>query len=235
MKKSILITIVFMLILSICSMVNAYSTSKYSIDMPSTYYQVTEGTFSNINGNSINVQIREGDFSGDPYTQENLDRLADEMSNNLDAYKEQMAASLKESYSSYYTDEEIREYVDSFRCRSIDTKEISTITKNNYKCFHLVANYELGDYSYYCKQYLIMSGNEIYAITISAQNKLDLDNSDVREAVDSFTITNYKEPNSGNFDNIIKYIGIGAGCGAVAGILSYVFNKNKNKKNKDEQ
>lgn len=234
MKKSILISLVFLTILSLCGMVNAYSTSKYSIDMPSTYYLVSEGVFSNIYGNSINVQVTQGDSSGDPYTQENLDRLVNEMYNNVDAYKDQIAASLKETYGDYYTEAEIRAYVDSFKCNSVDTKEITTVSKNNYKCFHLIANYQMADYSYYCKQYSIMSGKDVFTLTISAQDKSDLEDKEISDAIDSFTINNYQTPGSNSgFEGTLKYIAIGAGCGAVAGILSYVFNKNK--KNKDEQ
>ncbi|MBR3255458.1 MAG: hypothetical protein IKF97_04495 [Clostridia bacterium] len=231
MKKSILISLVFITILSLCGMVNAYSTSKYSIDMPSTYYLVTEGTFADKDGKSINVQISKGDSNGDPYTQENLDRLVNEMYNNVDAYKEQISASLKESYGSYYTDEEIKEYVDSFKCKSVDTKEITTVSKNKYKCFHLVANYEMADYSYYCRQYSIMSGNDIYTITVSAQDKLDLDSQVIEDALDSFTITNYEEPKATNTGDIFKYIGIGAGCGALAGLISYFASKKKKDNN----
>ena len=233
MKKSIIISLVFITIFSLCGMVNAYSTSKYSIDMPSTYVLVTEGTFSDVDGNSINIQVSQGESSGDPYTQENLDRLVNEMYNNVDAYKEQIKASLKETYGNYYTEDQIKEYVDSFKCKSVDTKEITTVSKNNYKCFQLVANYEMADYSYYCRQYSIMSGSDIYTITVSAQDKLDLFTQVVEDALNSFTISNYEEPKATSTADIFKYIGIGVGCGALAGVLSYVFNK-KRKENENK-
>lgn len=231
MKKTLLITLVFLIIVSICNMVNAYSTSKYSIDFPEYYLQMTEDSFSDANGNTISIQVSKGDSGENPYTQENLERLVNEIYNNVDAYKEQIAASLKETYGNYYSDEQIKAYVDAFRCKSIDTKEITTVSKNKYKCFHIVANYEMGDYSYYCKQYSIISKDEMYTITISAKEKEDLFPQDVSDAIDSFTITNYEEPkaSTNKTGDIIKYIGIGAGCGALAGVLSYVINKNRKK------
>ena len=230
MKKSIFITIVLVMILSLCGVVNAYSTSKYSIDIPSTYENITDGQFNDENGNGINIQVSEFNNSGDPYTQENLDKLVNEIYNNIDVYREEISASLKETYGSYYSDEYIKNYVESFKCNSIDLKEITNVSKNNYKCFHIIANYQMADYSYYCDQYQIVSGNEIYTITISAKEKADLENEDMKKALESFAISNYSAPNT-NGNNTIKYIAIGAACGAVAGLLSYFFNKSKKNKN----
>ena len=229
MKKTILITLIFLL-LSLCGVVNAYESSKYSIELPNYYLSMAQDTFSDANGNTINIQVSKGDGNGNPYTQENLDRLVNEMYNNVDAYKEQIAESLKETYGSYYSEEQIKPYVDGFKCKSIDTKEITTVSKNKYKCFHIVANYEMGDYSYYCKQYSIASGDEYYTITISAKEKEDLFPQEVSDSIDSFTIKDYQEPKAVNkTGSIIKYICIGAGCGALAGVLSYFINKNRKK------
>lgn len=230
MKKSVLISIVLIIILSLCSVVNAYSTSNYSIDIPSTYESITDGQFNDENGNGINIQVSDFKSSGDPYTQENLDKLVDEIYTNIDQYRDQIAESLKETYGSYYTDEYIKNYVDSFKCNSIDLKEITNVSKNNYKCFHIIANYQMADYSYYCDQYQIVSANEMYTITVSAKEKADLQNDDIKKALESFTIANFSAP-ANKENNTIKYIAIGAACGAVAGLLSYFFNKNRKNKN----
>lgn len=227
MKKSILLTMVLALVLGLCGVVNAYSTDDYSIDMPSTYTEVTEGSFLNDDGYGIIIQVTKNQYMGDPYTEENLNRLENEIKNNVDEYKEEIAASLKETYGSYYSDDYIKSYVDSFKCNSVDKKDITTVSKNNYKCFHVLANYQMGDYSYYCDQYQIVTTDNLFTITISGSDKEKLLNDDMKKALDSFEIKNYSAPNEEN--KTLKYILIGAACGGAAGLLSFIFTKTKKK------
>lgn len=230
MKKSILLTMVLALILSLCGVVNAYSTNDYSIDISDDYYEVSEGSFLNEDGYGINVQVTKNQYMGDPYTDENLNSLENEIKNNVDEYKEEIAASLKETYGSYYSDDYIKSYVNSFKCNSVDKKEITTVSKNNYKCFHILANYQMGDYSYYCDQYQVVTTDNLFTITISGNDKYKILNDDMKKALDSFEIKNYSDPANASGNNTLKYIAIGVACGAVAGLLSYVFNKNRKKK-----
>ncbi len=201
MKKGILLSIVFILIVSLCTFVNAYSTSNYSFDVPSTWKELGgAGIFRDSSGNSVNVQVSKftGD-AGNPYTEEMLNEIVDEIKNDDDS---------------------------SFKCKSIDTKEITTCTKNNYKCFHIIANYEMSYADYYCNQYGIVSGNEFYVITLSAEEKEEFESSEMKNIVDSFTIKNYQEPKSG--PSILTWTLIGAGVGAVIGGLTYFLGRNKN-------
>ena len=229
MKKSILLTLVFILVVSLCTLANAYSTNNYSFDVPSTWSSAGQaGVYKNSEGNGVNVQITKfaGD-AGNPYTEENLKVLVNTVENDLDTYRDELAASLKQTYGLRVTDAQIKQYVSSFRCKSVDLSEITTCSKNNYKCFHIVANYELKDYSYYCNQYSIVSGNEIYTLTLSAEDKDDFDTEEMKSVVDSFTIKNYQEPKGGS--SILMWTLIGAGIGAVVGVIVYFLNKNKNK------
>jgi len=228
MKKSIVVSIIFILVLSLCNIANAYSTSQFSIDIPENWESDATNSFVNENGDNVNVQINTSPLgSGNPYTQANLDMLVDEIYNNLDSYKDEMAESLKQSYGIYMTESEIKEYVDSFKCNSVDLSEITTCTKNNYKCFHLISNYSMDDYSYYCNQYSIVSGNDIFTLTVSTEEKEDFENSELKGIVDSFTINNYKEPKDSGFDATTIGIIAGACAGAVVGVVSYSKNKKK--------
>ncbi len=227
MKKSILISIVFVLLLSLCNYANAYSTSQYSIDIPSTWTTTVENVFSKSNGDSVNVQITS--FTGNannPYTEEMLDQLVNEIYNNVDNYKDEMKEQLKQTYGSYMTDSEIDKYVDSFKCNSVDLKEITTCTKNNYKCFHIISNYTMSDYSYYSEQYSITSGNNVYTLTLSSSDKSGLETSEMRDIVNSFTINNYKEPTGSTLSPTM----IGIICGACVGAVVGVVIRKKNKK-----
>ena len=109
MKKSVLISVILLLVVCIATSVNAYSTSDYSIDVPASFKQVGTGAiYKMTNGNNFNVQITNYDEKKDgyPYTQKNLEDLAQEM--------EKSGAKIKK-------------------------KEITNCTKNNYKCMHLMS------------------------------------------------------------------------------------------------
>lgn len=229
MKKSLLISVILLLVLSIATTVNAYSTSDYTVDIPEDYEEVANAVFSAENGNGFNIQITPyEENAGDPYTDQMLDKLVDEIYTNLDSQKEEIKKQMKETYGSSVTDEELQEYIESFKCNSIDEKEITKCTKNNYKCFHLVSNYSMGDYDYYCDQYSIVSGNKIYTLTLSSEDKEDFEDDEMKGIVDSFTIKDYKEPT-----NKMSPVLIGAITGGVVGIVLAIVSamKNKNKNN----
>lgn len=236
MKKSLISLIIFILIASLCGIANAYSTSQFSIDIPETWKSTTTNSFVDGKGNNVNIQITKTSFgSGNPYTETNLNKLVDEIYNNVDSYKDEMVQSLKQSYGAYLTEKEIREYVSSFKCNSVDVKEITTCTKNNYKCFHIIANYTMSDYSYYCDQYCIVSDKTIFTLSVSAGDKKDFENAELRGIVDSFTINNYKEPSSFPLSPVLTGALIGACVGAVIGLISYIVkNKNKQKESQNQ-
>lgn len=186
-------TILF--IFCICSRVEAYSTSKYSIDIPSTYKKATEGSFTKANGSNVNVQITP--FLGssiNAFTEEELNNLTRNINSGIDDLRDEMKKNIKERYGEYLSDSEINEYVKFFKCNSIDKKEITTATKNNYKCYHIIANYLVGDYNYYAEQYSFISNNNVYTLTACVEEKSYLQSSEIRNIVNSFTITNYKDP-----------------------------------------
>lgn len=228
MKKILSVLTIFLMLVSLCTFANAYSTSQYSIDIPSTWKQNAANSFMGSGKNSANIQITKSTYGmGNPYTQDNLNKLVNELHNNVDAYKNDMVNSLKQTYGTYMSEQKIREYVSTFKCNSVDVSEITTCTKNNYKCFHIIANYEMADYSYYCNQYSIISGNYVFTLTVSASDKTDFDKEEMKGIVDSFTINNYQAPSELPFSPIVMGALIGAAVGAVIGVVNYFRNKKK--------
>lgn len=236
MKKIFCGFLLFIFIFSLIGNVNAYSTSQYSIDIPSTYRKATEGSFTKENGNNVNVQVVP--FSGSSsnvFTEEGLNKLTNNINSEIDNVRTEMKKTIKERYGEYLSDSEIDEYVKSFKCESIDKKEITTATKNNYKCYHIIASYSAGDYKYYAEQYSFISNNNVYTLTASVGEKSDLQSAEVRNIINSFTISNYKNPEQSSFfsDKLLSKI-IATGivaliCGGIKAI------SDKNKRNKIKQ
>lgn len=236
MKKIFCGFLLFIFIFSLIVNVNAYSTSQYSIDIPSTYRKATEGSFTKENGNNVNVQVVP--FSGSSsnvFTEEGLNKLTNNINSEIDNVRTEMKKTIKERYGEYLSDSEIDEYVKSFKCESIDKKEITTATKNNYKCYHIIASYSAGDYKYYAEQYSFISNNNVYTLTASVGEKSDLQSAEVRNIINSFTISNYKNPEQSSFfsDKLLSKI-IATGivaliCGGIKAI------SDKNKRNKIKQ
>ena len=226
MKKCIIILVVLLLMLGISTSVNAYSTSEFEIDIPDSFEQVELNVYADENGRGFNILSEPYEEKGiDPYNQVTLDMLVDELYNNLDSEKENIKIEMESTYGSSVSDEEPNEYVDDFKCNSIDVKEITRCTKNNYKCFHILAQYSMADYSYYCDQYIVVSGNKMYALSLGAENKDDFNSEDFKKVLDSFTIKNYKEPRSSLSLIIGKIIRVGI----VTGLVIVVVSRNKNK------
>lgn len=197
MKKCISILVLLLFMLGIATSVNAYSTSEFEIDIPDSFEQVELNKYADENGRGFNIVSKPFEVKGiDPYNQATLDMIVDTLYNNLDAVKRNIKTEMESTYGSELSDEEINEYVNSFKCNSIDVKEITKCTKNNYKCFHILAQYSMADYSYYCDQYTVISRDRMYVLTLSSQEKDDFNSADLKKVLDSFTINNYKEPQS---------------------------------------
>lgn len=236
MKKIFCSFLLFIFIFNLVGNINAYSTSQYSIDIPSTYRKATESSFTKENGNNVNIQVVP--FTGsssNAFTEEGLNRLTKNINSEIDNVRTEMKKTIKERYGEYLSDSEIDEYVKSFKCESIDKKEITTATQNDYKCYHIIASYSAGDYKYYTEQYSFISNNNIYTLTASVGEKSDLQSSEIRNIINSFTISNYKDPEKSSFfsDKLLSKM-ITAGivaliCGGIKAI------SDRNKRNKIEQ
>lgn len=194
MKRKILAYIIFMFILVIFFNSSlAYSNLSYSIDIPSNYNKVGDNSFSSAKGHNINIQIvyYKGTTSEKFYTEERLNKIVNDMSDDIDTYKEEMRKKLKEKnekYGNSLTEEEINQYADSYRIDSVEKKEITTFSKNNYKCFHIITKFTMGESSTYSNQYIVLLGNYIYTLTISAEDSSEFDSVELVNTINSFTI-----------------------------------------------
>jgi len=193
MKKVISIMIILVLFFISYGNVFAYSTSQFSMDIPSTYTKVGLNSFTNENGNNVNIQITTTSYAGkDPYTEKNLNDLVDEIYKQIEDSKDELIKEAKRQYGNQLTESEIAEYVDSFKCNYIDVKEITEFSKNNYKCFHILGNFTMGDLTYFANQYSVISESNVYTVTFSGQSKEEFETEEFKSMLDSFTIKNFQ-------------------------------------------
>ena len=96
MKKVISIMIILVLFFISYGNVFAYSTSQFSMDIPSTYTKVGLNSFTNENGNNVNIQITTTSYAGkDPYTEKNLNDLVDEIYKQIEDSKDELIKEAK--------------------------------------------------------------------------------------------------------------------------------------------
>lgn len=197
MKKCISAFFIIMICIIFSSNSSAYSNDKYSINIPAGYSEVKENTFKDENGNTIQVQTKSfsDDISGEEvYTQSNLETWANSLKEGVSKYKNNLKELLiaeNNLKGNTLTQEEIDKYVESFET-DIIKKEITTFTKNKYKCFHVIIKLSTGDFLFYMDNYTVTSGKELYSLSISA-NDINSFNSDlITDTIDSFTINNLK-------------------------------------------
>lgn len=236
-KVSVVFVIIVCMIMGLVCNVEAYSTSNYSIDIPSTYNKVSENSFTNENGKNINIQIVPYRYSttDNPYTEEHLEEIVKGLYTEVDKYREEMKKMLQEKNDSYgagLTENEINEYVKSFKCNSVVKKEICTFTENNYKGFHIVANYSMGEESYYVDQYMVASGKNIYTLSITCSTLSEVDSVVTKNIVNSFKINNF-QPVKGTGERVIdKILTSFFSCLIICGIGAIIGKTRKNKEDK---
>lgn len=226
MKKIKIVSIILMVFVLFAHSVSAFSNDYYSIDIPTSYAQESENSFTDEYGRNINVQIVSfsGRGKGSPYTEEGLNKLADNYANEIESLKDEAKKMLIEKNTKYganLSEEEINEYVDSIEFLGVEKKEITTFSRNNYECFHLIVKVSMGGIITYSNQYSVASGNNIYTLTFSSDNLSDFNTYEITKAIDSFTIKNFQQPYTdgeeslgekmfGAFFSTLIFCGIGA-------------------------
>ena len=153
----------------------AYTTNNYSIDIPVTYSYIGEDNFADNYGHGVNVTKEYvGDTTGFKYNEDTLNELVD--------YVEEIGNMMDYSYS-------------------IIDKDIIKFGKNNYKGFYLRSSLSSNNIYIYADQYIVLSGDYWYTLTIVSTNFVDLNSDEIKDIVDSFTIKNF-EPVGNNFVQI---------------------------------
>ena len=238
MKKISLIVMFLVMSFALITCVGAYSTSKYSIDIPSTYIKTAEGAFSKLNGDNISISVTTIDGKMEyPYTEKNLNELAEELKKQINNNKDLVMSSVENKMYEYNTnvaEDDLKTIVDSMNINDIEIKEITTMSKNNYKCFRIRANCQVIGYTAYIDQYYVFSRNDLYIITNTMGSKEDLESQEIKDILNSFTISNYKEPVKDSVFSkaIVRDFIVGGVVGALGGLIMHISSKKK-RKNKE--
>ncbi len=211
----------------------AYSTNKYSINVPDNYSISDADSFTDSDGNNINITITTtNNASNFKYTKANLEKLVDMYYTQFDELKMSLKEQLHQKYGYKLSNTQIEEYLSSFKINSVITKEITTFTKNNYKCFHIMLEYSILGEKMYGEQYATASASEIYVLTISHRNiNVITNNSTKKEMVDSFTINNYKDVESDSNTVLEKILMAAVSVVIIVILYNIIYNRNNNKNN----
>lgn len=185
-KKIISTTFLLAIIASVNLTALAYSTDQYDIEIPDSFIQQSEPdiqddtvTFVSSENENCVIYIR--------YQKNTLDFEFSET--NLNFFKEAFAYGLDAQDESQYGNNNI-------------TGEITTFTKNNYKCFHYNTEYLINDDATdYSEMYITKSDNVCYIIGIVSDNKEFFELESTKNIINSFTIKNYT-PETDKLDNI---------------------------------
>ena len=240
MKKIIISLLMVVLAICIASKDFAVSTDEYSIDIPSTYTKVVENSFTKEDGTNINVQIRS--FTGSSqgaFSEEFLNEFEKTVGDQVVAgIKEEVKTELKNQYGDSMKDEMIEQYLNKIKFDGVQKKEITTATKNNYKCAHVLSKYTIVDTSYYTDQYLFISNGKAYTLTAALYKESDIEAPEIKEIINSFTIVNYKDPESKSnpiINGVIKGACAGAAIALLGSITSAIVKKRSKSNNTEEK
>ena len=177
-KLTSIILVVLIFLISIMTLNSkAYSTNDFSIDIPSYYQYSGEDSFVSYEGNAVIIETNPFDTSEDfKYTQDNLNRLT---------------SLIKESYQEYY----------GITSNIIDSQVVK-FSDNKYKGFYLRSSVTISGNTFFADQYIVVSGNYVYSLTIMTLNSTNyLNSEEAKSIVNSFTINNF-EP----IDNSIAFV-----------------------------
>lgn len=228
MKKFVCSFIIVSLIVISTGTLLAVSNKDYSIDILPEYKQNLTGQYIKDNGDNIGITVSNEKVSN-PYTEKNLEMFEKALVDELEAVKPQLAEKFKNVYAGIISEEEIDKMVDSIGVDKIILKEISTCSKNNYKCFHIITRAKMLEQTFYSNQYVVFSDKSYFVITFTTYPEGEPDYSDFEKMMDSFTIVDYKEPSASSIDwsSVVTKGIIGGIIGALVGGIGVVAKKNK--------
>lgn len=203
--------------------VKAYSSEDYTIVVPDTYTENPANVFVKQDGNNFNIQITPNETGEFYYTDDFLKEITDSIINDMGSYIDEVKESVKKQYKGILTEKQIDDYIRTIKFNGIVSKEVTTFTKNNYPVFHYIMNCTFGELNYNVELYQLASDKKIYTITITGIND-DYRNSDeVKEIINSFTITNYvdasSDENEYNLEGLISFLKKSWGASLIVGVL----------------
>lgn len=190
-KKNILFAIMLIMCITLSNTCYAYLYDgvNYTIEVPDSYEENTEGSFSDEQGNGIDIQVNS--FSGDAlYTQEELDMLVESLEESLSYNSEEGLQALRESNEEAgnpLTEEELLEYADAMSYKVIE-KEITKISDNEYIAFHLRLEPYSKENGVYMDQYMTSTDEAVITITYSSRTLEGLESQDVVNSLKSLTL-----------------------------------------------
>ena len=222
--------------------VNAYSSEEYTIVVPDTYTENPKNVFAKQDGNNFNIQITENESGKFYYNDDFLNEITDSFVKDMDLHIDEIKEKVKEQYKGILTEQQIEDYISTIKLNGLVSKEVTTFTKNNYPAFHYVMNYTYGETNYNIEFYQLASDNKIYTLTITGIDDTYRNSDEIKEILDSFTITNYTDVSASekeyNLEKINSFVKTGWGNSIIIGIIiiglassiSIYLKKQKNKK-----
>ena len=240
MKKTVICLLIAVFIICGVSQVFAVSTDEYSIDLPAEYVKGAENSYTKADGTNVDIQIEP--FSGSSkgaFSNEFLDEFEKTVGEQVViGIKDEVRAEVKKQYGSSMTDEMIEQYLNKIKFDGVEKREITTATKNNYKCAHVLSKYTIVDAPYYTDQYLFISNNKAYTLTAAIYKQSDIESQEIKDIINSFTLANYKDPEAKSntiVKDAIKGACIGAGIAALTAIVGAVAKKKAKQNNAEEK
>ncbi len=201
----IMLTVTFLLLsgaLQVSAYSSTYTDDEFTLEIPDTWHQVVEMTWSDPNGTGVNITINpytENLSYDDIYSQDMLDEIEDMMINDFDSGKEDIKEQMISQYGDLLSEEEISNYVDSLHVEGFLDKDITTFTKNSYPCLHarmiMKGTFKGEEITMVEEQYETVSNHKAYIVTSNG----DLSDQNLQDTIDSFTINDYDPPASSGF------------------------------------
>lgn len=110
--------------------------------------------------------------------------------------------SIPNSKSYQFTEESLASIIEDLEYDLVYTKEITTATQNSYKCYHIISGISDQEQLYYINQYIFITNNLSYVLTITSIDKNDFEK--YQNVVNSFTInSNYTAPEEQHSNTIL--------------------------------
>lgn len=207
------ITSIFCVFIISISLVYAYSTDIYDIDILDGFYKAENNDYWQKEGEDSSLSIL-------IYTEKNKNNLDLSSYSEDDIDEEEYINALKRSLSDLGEDIQI------------NTSSVKLVSVNNYPAIKMevASSYKISDEAnsdVYQLQYIFTSKNYVYHITVSSSAKENLSSSEVSSIINSFTIKDEQIKKQNDFTKYYITLGIIIVFGALVLICSKKITKNK--------